>query len=207
MSSGPGLRVCVFCASSEAATRHQRAIAAALGTALGEAGWELVFGGGTIGLMGEVARAALRSGARVTGVIPERLAGREIAFVEATELIRTDTMRQRKALMDERSDAFVVLPGGIGTLEELVEIITLKQLGYHERAIVVLDPDGFWNPLLTQLRQIVDWRLADPSLLGLWQVVPDVDGVIRALRSYRPPHVHTPDEVELESVEDDTLTG
>ncbi len=197
------LRVCVFCSSSEAVDPRYRVVAAELGTALAEAGWELVYGGGNVGLMGEVARAALRGGAKVTGIIPERLATREIALDDVTELIRTETMRERKALMDERSDAFVVLPGGIGTLEELVEIVTLKQLGFHERAIVVLDADGYWDPLLAQVRRMVDGNLAAPSLLDLWQVVTDVPGVMAALAGYSPPAPPDPGaELELESLPD-----
>jgi uncharacterized protein (TIGR00730 family) len=137
--------------------------------------------------MGEVARAALAAGAHVTGVIPHRLARPEIAFDGVTELIRTETMRERKQIMDERSDAIVVLPGGIGTLEELVEILTLKQLGYHDRAIVVLDSAGYWDPLLAQLKRMIAEGMAYPSLAGLWQVTIDVEGTIEALRTYRPP--------------------
>jgi len=199
--SPPTLRVCVFCSSSEEVDLRYRQVAAQLGTALAGAGWELVYGGGNLGLMGEVARAALAGGARVTGVIPERLATREIALHDVTELIRTDTMRERKALMDDRSDAFVVLPGGIGTLEELVEILTLKQLGYHHRAIVVLDADGYWDPLLTQVDRMVDERLAASSLRELWEVVPDVAGAMAALARYRPPPPAPPSaELELETL-------
>jgi uncharacterized protein (TIGR00730 family) len=180
------LRVCVFCSSSEAADRRYRDVAARFGKALAAAGWELVYGGGNLGLMGEVARAALEGGARVTGIIPHALATREIALEHVSELIRTETMRERKALMDARSDAFVVLPGGIGTLEELIEIVTLKQLGFHERAIVVVDADGYWDPLLEQVRRMVAQGLAQRSVLDLWQIVPDVDDAMAALLSYRP---------------------
>lgn len=176
--------VCVYCASSERVAPEYRAVAAELGRALAAEGWGLVYGGGSIGLMGEVARAALDAGAHVTGVIPHRLADREVALHEVTELLRTDTMRERKALMDERSDAFIVLPGGIGTLEELVEIITLKQLGYHARAIVVLDARGFWDPLLEQLRRMVEERFAAADLGDLWQVTATVAETVAALRAF-----------------------
>lgn len=202
------MRVCVFCASSEAVDPRYRTVAAELGTGLAAADWELVYGGGNLGLMGEVARAALAGGARVTGVIPDRLADRELALDDVTELIRTETLRERKALMDARSDAFVVLPGGIGTLEELVEILTLKQLGYHDRAVVVLDADGYWDPLLEQVRRMVAQRLAAPSLLALWQVVPDVRSALAALASYRPPAAPVvTDEVELETLEEPAALG
>lgn len=200
------VRVCVYCASSEAVDPAYRRVAADLGRAIADVGWDLVYGGGNIGLMGEVARAALAAGAHVTGIIPHRLSTREIALREVSELIEVDTMRERKALMDERSDAFVVLPGGIGTVEELVEMITLKQLGWHERAIVVLDTQGFWDPLLSQFQRMVDERLAEPSLLDLFQVTRDVPGTIAALRAYRPPAAHAPTaadrDAELEVVEE-----
>lgn len=199
--SPPPLRVCVFCSSSEEVDPRYRRVAAQLGTAIAEAGWELVYGGGNLGLMGEVARAALAGGARVTGIIPERLATRELALDGVNDLIRTETMRERKALMDDRSDAFVVLPGGIGTLEELVEILTLKQLGFHDRAIVVLDADGYWDPLLAQVDRMVDGHLAAPSLRELWKIVHDVDGVMDTLARYRPPPpMRPPAELELETL-------
>ncbi|MEX2619150.1 MAG: TIGR00730 family Rossman fold protein [Egibacteraceae bacterium] len=182
--SAPIRTVCVYCASSERVAPEYRAVAAELGRALAAEGWGLVYGGGSAGLMGEVARAALAAGAHVTGVIPHRLADREFALHEVTELLRTDTMRQRKALMDERSDAFIVLPGGIGTLEELVEIITLKQLGYHTRPIVVLDARGYWDPLLEQLRRMVDERFSADDLGDLWQVTATVAETVAALRSF-----------------------
>jgi len=195
------LRVCVFCASSEGVAQHHRRVATELGAAIAANGWSLVYGGGNIGLMGEVARAALAGGAHVTGIIPHALADREVALEGLPELVRTDTMRERKALMDARSDAFVVLPGGIGTLEELVEIITLKQLGYHDRAVVVLDSDGYWNPLVEQLRRMVVESLAAPSLLSLWTVTTDVAGTVAALRGYRPPPVDPEPQDELEIVQ------
>jgi uncharacterized protein (TIGR00730 family) len=198
------MAVCVYCSSSEAVDGGHRRTAADLGRAIAEQGWALVYGGGNVGLMGEIARAALAGGADVTGVIPHRLAEREIALEAVTELIRVDTMRERKAIMDARSDAFVVLPGGIGTLEELMEILTLKQLGYHDRAIVVLDDAGYWDPLLAQLERMVQQRLAIPQMLDLLLVATDVPSVIGALRSYRPP-VRPADEPygleELEAVE------
>lgn len=203
--------VCVYCASSEAVLPAHREIAAELGRAVAAQGWGLVYGGGNIGLMGEVARAALAAGAHVTGIIPHRLATREIALDEVTELIRVETMRERKALMDERSNAFLVLPGGIGTVEELVEMITLKQLGWHDRAIVVLDSEGFWDPLMTQFQRMVDERLAEPSLLELFQVARDVPAAIAMISSYvpTPPRPLTPGEVEeqVEIIEEEPGSG
>jgi len=197
--SEPAFRVCVFCASSEAVGEPYRALAAELGTAIAATGWGLVYGGGNVGLMGEVARAALAAGGHVTGVIPHRLATREIALEEVTELIRTDTMRERKKIMDDRSDAFVVMPGGIGTLEELVEILTLRMLGFHDRAIVLLDPDGYWSPLLDQLQRMVDQGLAHTELWRLWDTTRDVASTIAAIRAPQPPPPRPDVEELLES--------
>lgn len=141
------LSICVFSASSEEVPAEDRATARGLGVELAARGWQLVYGGGGVGLMGEVARGALSGGAHVVGVIPRKLVGREVALHDVPELIVTETMRERQRIMDERSDAFCVLPGGLGTLAELLEIITLRQLGYHDRPVVLLDPDGYWQPL------------------------------------------------------------
>ena len=187
--------VCVFCSASESIGEPDRAVARDLGKAIAQRGWRLVYGGGDIGLMGEVARAALAHDGHVTGVIPHKLADREIALEHVTELIRVDTMRERKALMDERADAFVVLPGGIGTLEELVEILTLKQLGYHERPIVLLDPTGFWGPFREQITRIVDRGLAPAELHEAWLDATNVPGVIDAL-DRSGLYAHTPEERE-----------
>ncbi|CAN5599834.1 MAG: TIGR00730 family Rossman fold protein [Actinomycetota bacterium] len=195
------LSVCVYCASSDSVAPPLRVVAADLGRALAAEGWSLVYGGGNVGLMGEVARAALAAGAHVTGVIPHRLADREIALEDVTELLRTDTMRERKALMDDRSDAFVVLPGGIGTLEELVEILTLKQLGYHDRAIVVLDAGGYWDPFLAQLDRMVELGLAASSLPGLLDATHDVAETVAAIRHYRPRRGPADDAEQVEAVE------
>jgi uncharacterized protein (TIGR00730 family) len=200
--------ICVYCASSEAVPARWRALAAEIGAALAAEGWALVYGGGSVGLMGEVARAALDAGAHVTGVIPHRLADREIALHRVSELVRTDTMRERKHLMDERADAFVVLPGGIGTLEEVVEILTLKQLGYHDRAVVFLDPGGFWAPLEALLRHMVEQGLAHRWLLDLWHTAATVPEALELLRTYRPPPPRPVAPVrteEIESAPDDAV--
>ncbi len=195
------LAVCVFCASSEQVEPAYRALAAQLGAAVAARGWELVYGGGNVGLMGEVARAALVGGGHVTGVIPHRLADREVALREVSELVLVDTMRERKAQMDQRSDAFIVLPGGIGTLEELVEILTLRLLGYSDKPLVLLDPDGFWLPLEELLRQMIDRGLASEGLLDLYEVSPDVAGALAAVQ--RPTSVSRPTPLEeMEVVED-----
>jgi uncharacterized protein (TIGR00730 family) len=194
--------VCIYAASSEAVSDSRRRVAAALGRAIAEQGWALVYGGGSVGLMGEVARNAFAGGAHVTGIIPHLLALPETMLDDVSELIRTETMRERKRIMDERSDAFVILPGGIGTLEELAEMLALKQLGYHDRAVIVLDDAGYWDPLLAQFQRMIDERFAPPSLAELWHVATDVPATIRALRTYRPPRLGPPKPgVVLETAE------
>lgn len=140
--------VCVYCGSSEGANPRFADAADALGRALGQAGVGLVFGGGGDGLMGRLARATLAAGGHVTGIIPKFLVSREHALVDAQEMVVVDGMHQRKQLMFERADAFIALPGGVGTLEELVEQLTWAQLQRHRKPILLADIDGFWRPLL-----------------------------------------------------------
>jgi uncharacterized protein (TIGR00730 family) len=140
--------VCVYCGSSRGDDPRYAAAAEALGKALARADVGLVFGGGSCGLMGVVARAALAAGGRVTGIIPGFLDEREIALPGLSELVVVPDMHTRKRLMFEKSDAFVALPGGIGTLEELAEQLTWIQLGRHGKPLVIADVGGFWRPLL-----------------------------------------------------------
>ena len=140
--------VCVYCGSSPGANPHFFETATALGRQLAENGIRLVYGGGAIGLMGAVAQAVLDHGGTVTGIIPGFLSTKEIALDCVQELIVTADMHERKRLMFERSDAFVALPGGVGTLEELVEQMTWQQLGRHTKPILIANIDGFWDPLL-----------------------------------------------------------
>ena len=140
--------VCVYCGSSVGAEPRFADAADALGQALAKADVGLVFGGGGDGLMGRLARATLAAGGRVTGIIPKFLVKREHALVGAQELVVVDGMHQRKQLMFERADAFIALPGGVGTLEELVEQLTWAQLQRHRKPVLLADIDGFWRPLL-----------------------------------------------------------
>jgi uncharacterized protein (TIGR00730 family) len=141
--------ICVYCGSSAGADPRFSEAADALGRALAEAGVGLVFGGGGDGLMGIVARATLEAGGRVTGIIPKFLAKREHAVAGAQDLIVVDSMHERKQLMFERADAFIALPGGVGTLEELVEQLTWVQLQRHRKPVLLADIAGFWRPLLS----------------------------------------------------------
>jgi uncharacterized protein (TIGR00730 family) len=140
--------ICVYCGSSPGLDQRYADAAIALGRAMAEADVGLVFGGGEEGLMGKLARSVLDNGGRVVGVIPTFLIRKELALHDAQELIVVDDMHQRKQIMFERADAFVALPGGVGTLEELVEQLTWVQLGRHSKPILIADIGGFWRPLL-----------------------------------------------------------
>lgn len=147
----PSRSVCVYCGSGEGSNPAYAASARILGKSLAEAGLGLVYGGGSLGLMGEVARATLQAGGHVTGIIPGFLTERELMLKDVNDLIVTDDMHERKQLMFECSSAFVALPGGIGTLEELVEQLTWSQLGRHTKPIVVANIAEFWSPFLNLL--------------------------------------------------------
>ncbi|TCT03200.1 TIGR00730 family Rossman fold protein [Aquabacter spiritensis] len=148
--------ICVYCGSSRGADPQFTAAARQFGQILAASGVRLVYGGGGIGLMGEVAAAVAQNGGQVTGIIPHFLMSRERAFGYAAEMIVTEDMHARKKLMFERADAFVALPGGVGTLEELVEQMTWAQLGRHRKPILVANIDGFWNPLLALIDHMRD---------------------------------------------------
>ncbi|MEU1983366.1 TIGR00730 family Rossman fold protein [Nocardia sp. NPDC019395] len=147
--------LCVYCSASTTDPAHL-ALAARVGTELARRGWQLVSGGGHVSMMGAVATAARAGGANTIGVIPKHLVHREVADVESDELVVTDTMRQRKQVMEDRADAFLTLPGGIGTLEEFFEAWTGGHLGQHAKPMAILDPDGHYTGLfewLTELRE------------------------------------------------------
>ena len=155
--------VCVYCSSSAAVDRAHVTVARELGAALAARGDVLVWGGATVGLMGEVARAARAGGGRTIGVIPETLLAVEIADHAADELVVTADMLTRKAELARRADAFVALPGGFGTLEELLEQLTGRLLGFHDKPIVLADVDGFWQPLLDLFEHLYRERFARPE--------------------------------------------
>jgi hypothetical protein len=182
----PVSAVTVFCGSSDRVDAKYMEAARELGAKLVKRGWGLVYGGGSVGLMGVLSRTMLAQGGRVTGVIPRVLLDLGVGETTVTELIVTDGLRDRKAIMDERGDAFVALPGGIGTLEEVLEALTLKQLGYHRKAIAVLDLDGFFEPLWQQFQRGIDLGFIKPEFLDLWYPAPDVDSLLRYLEAYKP---------------------
>lgn len=170
----PRWAVCVYCAASP---HHPDLLTLArrVGEAIAERGWTLVSGGGNVSAMGAVAAGARSRGGHTVGVIPKALVHRELADVEADELIVTDTMRQRKQVMEDRSDAFLALPGGIGTLEELFETWTAGYLGMHDSPVVLLDPDGHYGGLLRWLDSLVPTGYVAQAALDRLVVVDDVE--------------------------------
>mgnify|MGYP001806187467 CR=1 FL=1 len=169
--------VCVYCASGP---RHPELLDLAdrVGQAIAERGWTLVSGGGNVSAMGAVADGARSRGGRTVGVIPKALVHRELADVDADELIVTDTMRERKQVMEDRSDAFLALPGGIGTLEELFETWTAGYLGMHAKPVVLLDPTGHYSGMLAWLSTLVGTGYVSQAALDRLVVVDDVETAI-----------------------------
>jgi uncharacterized protein (TIGR00730 family) len=184
-------RLCVYCGSSGAVDRQYREAATELGARLAAAGIGLVYGGGRVGLMGLLADAVLAGGGEVIGIIPARLRDAELAHPGATELVVVETMHERKRLMAEKADAFAVLPGGIGTLDELFEILSWKQLGLHDKPILVADIGGYWAPLRALLDDIVTKGFARPEVRELLRVVPTVAALIARLEVAPAPPRNT----------------
>ena len=155
--------------------------ARAFGSACADRGIELIYGGGGIGLMGTVAKAALAGGGRVVGIIPRSLMESELAEWDATELVVVDSMHERKQRMFDRADGFVVLPGGFGTLDETLEMITWRLLGFHEKPIVLANHCSYWNPLLMLFNHLVNQGFAQPDAHDLYTVADSVDGIFERL--------------------------
>jgi hypothetical protein len=180
-------RVCVYCGSSVGDDPIFAQAAESLGAALAREKMELVFGGGSCGLMGVVAGAALAHGAKVTGIIPGFLDEREVALPTVTELQVVPDMHTRKRLMFEKSDAFVALPGGIGTLEELTEQLTWIQLGRHSKPLVIADIGGFWKPLLSLFAHMHNAGFIRPGYEVRYLVAERIEDVIPMLHATRAP--------------------
>ncbi|WP_456237941.1 LOG family protein [Nocardia terrae] len=173
--------VCVYCSASVDDPRALE-LAARVGTEIGRRGWHLVSGGGNVSMMGAVAHAARAAGAKTIGVIPKKLVHREVADTDADELIVTDSMRERKQIMDDRADAFLTLPGGIGTLEELFETWTGAYLGVHEKPVVVLDPQDHYAGLFAWVGELRKRGYAGPEALEKVLVTADFEAAFAALR-------------------------
>lgn len=178
-----GFSLCVYCGSRPGSHPAFGHLAHALGQAIGKRGWQLVYGGGRAGLMGEVADAALAAGAKVVGVIPESLMRLEVGHAGLQELHVVDTMHQRKQMMAMRADAFLAMPGGIGTFEELFEAWTWRHLGYHDRPIGLLDVQGYWAPLIAFLGQAVTAGFMDADQMAMLNIDSDLDRLLDHLAS------------------------
>jgi uncharacterized protein (TIGR00730 family) len=177
------LSVCVYCGSRHGTNPAYTAAAQALGRAIGERGWQLVYGGGKVGLMGEVADATLAAGGRVVGVIPESLKTREVGHDGLHELHVVPTMHLRKQMMAERAQVFIALPGGIGTLEELYEVWTWRQLGYHDQPIGLLNVGGYYDALLSFMSHTVEQGFLSAQQHAALQVGQDaVELLLRLAR-------------------------
>ena len=180
-------RLCVYCGSSDRVDERYRRAATELGRALAGAGIELVYGGGRVGLMGLCANAALAAGGRVTGIIPAHLHDAEIGHHGVSELIVVDSMHERKRRMFELADAFAVLPGGLGTLDETFEIITWRQLGLHDKPIVIVDVDGYWQPFHALFDHVVARGFASAAVRRLYRSVERVEDLLPALAATHEP--------------------
>jgi uncharacterized protein (TIGR00730 family) len=181
--------VCVYAGSSSGARPAYAEAAARLGRLLAERDIHLVYGGGAVGLMGVLADAAIAAGGTVTGVIPRTLLEREVGHGSLTDLLVVESMHERKLAMAERADAFVALPGGIGTVEELVEALTWTQLGVHAKPCVLLDVEGYWRPLSAFLDHTVQEQFLRANHRAMLLTAPTAEAVLEAIEGWEPPSV------------------
>ncbi len=181
-SDRPG--VCFFGSASDAAPAGARAAAVAFGTACAQRGWRLVYGGSRKGLMAAAAHAALDAGGEVIGVMPRMLVARELADPTVTRLHIVDSLAKRKQMMADLSEVFVALPGGVGTLDELTEMVTWHDLGVHHKPTFLANIDGFWNPLLAQLDAFRQLGMLRPTVGGSLVVVDDVPALVEAVQRF-----------------------
>lgn len=179
----PAHSICVFCGSRPGARPAYMQAAHDTGTMLARNGWQLVYGAGDVGLMGEVARTAQAAGGRTFGVIPEHLFPREVGKRDLSTFVVTETMHERKKVMFMNCDAIVMLPGGAGSLDEFFEVLTWRQIGLHTKPILLLDTEGYWNPLLALIDHMVDEAFAAPSLRDFVTPVADVAALETALKT------------------------
>jgi hypothetical protein len=199
-SRGPmgGVRnICVYCGSGLGNKPVYAEAARTLGRSIAEHGLGLVYGGGSLGLMGELARATLEAGGRVTGIIPAFLSEREQMLHDVDELVVTEDMHQRKMLMFQKSDAFVALPGGIGTLEELVEQLTWSQLGQHQKPVILANIDGFWTPFLTLLDHMRADAFIRENLEVRYEIVDRAEDIVPAVLKLAPGEPRLTGDAEL----------
>jgi uncharacterized protein (TIGR00730 family) len=192
--------ICVYCGSNAGARPDYAGAAEALGRAIAESGTRLVYGGGAVGLMGIVARATMAAGGPVTGIIPKFLKDRELMLREVSDIIVTADMHERKKLMFDRSDAFVALPGGIGTLEEVVEMMTWAQLDQHVKPVLILNLNGFYDPLVALFRRMSEEGFLNKAFAGGRNPLPVtfVDTVTDVIPTIRAELARTP-QMKLEA--------
>lgn len=176
--------ICLFCGSSNRVDEKYKDAARQFGTVLGQKGIRLIYGGGRVGLMGIAADAALKAGGEVVGIIPQFLDDYEVGHNELTELIITDSMHSRKQKMYEKADAFVSLPGGLGTLDETFEVLTWTQLKLSAKPVVLLDLDGFWQDLAKMVQGIVSAGFASEANLDLFKLVENVGDILPAIEQF-----------------------
>ncbi|HBK04302.1 MAG TPA: TIGR00730 family Rossman fold protein [Acetobacteraceae bacterium] len=176
----------VFCGSRVGINPVYAAAGRTLGQGMGRAGIRLVYGGGRIGIMGVVANAVLEAGGQVLGVIPEFLTKMEVAHEMATEMVVTDTMHTRKLRLYEESDAFLIMPGGLGTFDEAFEIITWRQLRLHDKPILLCNVAGWAEPLVAMIDHAIRQGFADPSCRGLFEVIDSVEAALERLKTLEP---------------------
>ena len=181
--------VCVFCSSSDSVDAVYRETATDLGRRLGKLGLNLIYGGASIGLMGCVARGVHEFGGKVTGVLPEFFKIKEIEYGDADDLIVTRDMRERKAIMDQKSDAFITLAGGIGTMEEAMEILSMKQLKLTRKPLVFINTCNFYEGLISNLQEMVDLKFAKQETLDLFGVEPSPKEALEYILNYQPPKI------------------
>lgn len=181
--------LCVYCGSSNRGDPRHLDAATTLGRLAAQDGVEIVFGGGHVGLMGALADGALAAGGRVTGIIPQYLEDRELGHRGVTDLVIVESMHARKQKMFELADAFCVLPGGLGTLDETFEILTWRQIGLHDKPVALVDLDGYWRPLRALMDHQVTNGYLRPEHAELLQVVSEVGQVLPALRAAPAPSV------------------
>lgn len=175
------MNVCVYCGSRNGSDPLFEHAARAVGVAIAERGWNLIYGGGNIGLMGVLARTALENGAQVTGIIPKFLATKEIALTDCTELIEVESMHIRKALMIERSDLLIALPGGFGTLDELFEALTWRQIRLHARPLGLLNIAGYYDPLVAMIKRMESDGFVQDKHVSMLHVSTDVNDLLDTL--------------------------
>jgi hypothetical protein len=179
--------LCVYCGSSAGASPIYAAAAERLGSELAARGIRLVYGGGRVGLMGILADAVLKGGGAVTGIIPGHLQEQEVGHSALSELIVVETMHERKAKMSELADAFAVLPGGLGTLDETFEIVTWRQLRLHDKPVVIIDIDGYWGPLQQMVAAMAEGGFVRKEHAALFTVVPGIEEAFEALDTAPAP--------------------